>query len=59
MLSTTDVAAVQAERDGQSRFRRFFDLELVACVESKLLRAQFRLESLRGLKPMRANGVAV
>jgi hypothetical protein len=42
-LSTTDVAAIQTDRDGRSGFRRVFDLELASGVESELLGAQFRL----------------
>jgi hypothetical protein len=58
-LSTTDVAAIQTDRDGRSGFRRVFDLELASGVESELLGAQFRLESLGGFKHMHANGLSV
>src|ERR1035437_8749273 len=58
-LSTTDVAAIQTDRDGRSGFRRPFDLELASSIESELLGAQFSFESLGGLKHMGANGLAI
>jgi hypothetical protein len=36
-LSTTDVAAIQTDRDGRSGFRRVFDFELASGIESELL----------------------
>jgi hypothetical protein len=39
-LSTTDVAAVQADSDGRSGFRRLFDLKLASGVERELLGAR-------------------
>jgi hypothetical protein len=44
---------------GRSGFRRVFDLELASGIESELLGAQFRLESLGGSKHMHASGLAV
>ena len=47
-LSTTNITAVQADRDGRPGFGRRLDLELASGIVGELFRAEFRFESLSG-----------
>jgi outer membrane protein assembly factor BamB len=56
-LSTTDVAAIQADGHRWSRLGRSFDLALASGIECKLLGTQFRFESLRTRSRLQINGL--
>src|SRR6478609_4915030 len=56
-VAASDVASIQAHRDGGRRLRRGFNLALGAAVVSELFRTKLRLESLRSGLHVLANGL--